>query len=1100
MQDRTEAKKKVTDALAKRRAPSLKTAPTLEQEVLKGPINDVPIADDGVVSAPTEAASGNHYGEAIDRQGGWGLSEETRNALGANDGPTGGYLEEVARPVRNLIPNIADLGFRGLQAVGAGIEGTALYGDDLIDATGLNDAQKEYTGNDFHPGRGVLALGEAFPLGGVEAGMTPVPRLGAQEKKIVEGFIRAGDEESAVKAMEDFTGVPRTEESVNGVRAGIEAVKADPKTQLSFPEPEAPTTPIPDVVPPVAEVVEPSKYVGSINVDNLGLDDVGRDNLRVVNEALPIEKTRIPLEDTAARANEVTPESYLADESFKGLDGKIAGGKNLLRQSIDEMSAAARDHGAGSPELAESLQKVLGLAPKHSENAGELGRGLNALNRPKVNKFGDVDQADEAANDIAKMAANPETADKLVELVNTHADSPDAINKIRKDASKPGFRDYVFSARYNMMLSGLMTHAKNILGTATNGLLDYATHAAAAPIGKVRNALFDGPVGVTGKELSHRAIGGMVGARRGLTTMAEAYRTGRPLDGVGRNDMVRRDAMKWEIPVKAMAAEDEFFRNVSHQSEMYGQAVRTAVDEGLTGDLLRNRIEELIDDPTDDMIKAAGKYSKRMRFQDDPGFIGSALERMRAHQPSDSPLTKGMKDSMTVVMPFVRTPDSIFRTALRYSPVGFLEGVNYHGLKAGGVERDLALARIAMGSSLSAYVASKVLDGAITGDGPRDYKERQAKELSGWKPNSFRNSDGTYTSYEGLDPITIPVGTIATLVERRGEGSNGKKDVGDYATQSAVAAANMAEQLVDKTYIQSLAGFLDTVEGGQETTRTGQINNGIANVAASFAIPAIVRQANTAFFDDKRRDTRGDDTLGDRIVGRIKSGIPGLSDDLPEQLDALGRPITKASSEATPLAKEITRLSGNGKTPLDAVPRTVNTVDYPMGRLNAIEHHNYQLATGLYFQSLMKDEMAKPEWKDMDDDERRELMKDVGSDARRFAREEVFSAPEGVKEADKPDTAGTDGESFTFGIPTSGLRSSADNKRVGGVTNSGHLDGDAMDFVPANGVSWKKLYAEAKRFFGPNAKVIHELPGYRNGAYHKEHVHVTSPGLDAPQF
>ena len=67
---------------------------------------------------------------------------------------------------------------------------------------------------------------------------------------------------------------------------------------------------------------------------------------------------------------------------------------------------------------------------------------------------------------------------------------------------------------------------------------------------------------------------------------------------------------------------------------------------------------------------------------------------------------------------------------------------------------------------------------------------------------------------------------------------------------------------------------------------------------------------------------------------------------------------------------------------------------------------------------------------------------------------------------------------------TSGRRTVKGNRAVGGVPGSAHLRGDAVDFVPAQGQSMPELAVEARRFFGPYAKIINE----------GDHVHVDQRG------
>jgi hypothetical protein len=821
------------------------------------------------------------------------------------------------------------------------------------------------------------------------------------------------------------------------------------------------------------------------------------------------EKTVRSREETTAAGEELglTPENFPAEGRIGDVSAIAARGAQIVEDSGNSVLRAYDEFGPGSNEYIEALVGFERSADAHSKNSSELGRGLNVLNR---------NTSPASIQQIIDIANDPVKGDKLAKLIEKYRDDPDALAKIGRDLRDPTMRDRIFSVRYNMMLSGPKTHFYNVVGTAGNLLVDIATHGMGYVLDTPRRMAGQTDV-ITGREVAARIHGLIAGARGALPNVRQAFREGRPLDGVSRDDMNRR-VEGWEVASKAMSAEDEFFRTAANNSAVYGLATRRAFQEGRTGEELDQRINELVElaslpqkvrdrlkleDKTADTIanEAAG-YAKRMRFQDDPSFIGQMIEGMRVRKKGDTPLTALGKDALTLILPFVRTPDSLARTAIRYSPIGVLEGQNIDDWKAGGARRRLAEARVIMGTGVVATIATSVLDGEITGEGPRNYKERQTLEESGdWQPNSIKVGD-TWYSYEGMEPLSLLLSGVATSMERWDEGSTE-----GYLDQAGQQVFNAAEVLTNQTWAEGISDLFDAMTA-PEAQRGAAMDNFFANIASSFVVPAALRQVNQAYVDPVVRDTRGDDSLSDRVVNRTIAGIPGLSDDLPAQHDALGREITRGdafgpdiiSRAVTPghapeaVSTEMRRLMDvTGKPLLERVDKSLNTNDFPLGRLTATEQQNYQAVTGLYFSAVMEEALQSPEYQAMTDEEKAEYVRDVATQSRKWAREDVFLAEESEEEpAEEPGGDGTEGEyeEFTAGLPTSGRRTEEGNRLVGGVENSAHLYGDGLDFVPAPGETWETLIKKAKAFFGPEAEVIFE----------GNHVHVELPGMDAPYY
>jgi hypothetical protein len=114
-----------------------------------------------------------NFNDAIDKQGGWGISEESRKLLGADDtnrpnDSVGNYLLNVKKPVQNLLANTGDLAYRGYQGLMGGLEaGASTVDQDLVNS-GAASLTDSLTGihNSFQPGSAVMNLMEALPDGG----------------------------------------------------------------------------------------------------------------------------------------------------------------------------------------------------------------------------------------------------------------------------------------------------------------------------------------------------------------------------------------------------------------------------------------------------------------------------------------------------------------------------------------------------------------------------------------------------------------------------------------------------------------------------------------------------------------------------------------------------------------------------------------------------------------------------------------------------------------------------------------------------------------------------------------------------------------------
>jgi hypothetical protein len=143
----------------------------------------------------------------------------------------------------------------------------------------------------------------------------------------------------------------------------------------------------------------------------------------------------------------------------------------------------------------------------------------------------------------------------------------------------------------------------------------------------------------------------------------------------------------------------------------------------------------------------------------------------------------------------------------------------------------------------------------------------------------------------------------------------------------------------------------------------------------------------------------------------MASGVPGLSEELPQRYDVYGRPMTRdfagpnmlsrAASKPVdddPTIKEIERLAATtDKVVFGAPKKSGIKVNGEERRLTAQEFQNYQAVSGAWAVSEVANAMADPEWSASSDEEKIAWIKEIVEQVRAATREYLFN-PDGDEE------------------------------------------------------------------------------------------------------
>lgn len=525
----------------------------------------------------------------------------------------------------------------------------------------------------------------------------------------------------------------------------------------------------------------------------------------------------------------------------------------------------------------------------------ETARALASWRIPAgsgADRFAEIENALRASGD-GDFRLSQEMAKRMAKL--SDAGMATEFDAIARGSVWARSRDAFLEVWVNGLLSGPQTHLVNMMSNTGVAFQQMYERAAAAQLARALG--HNGSVEV-GEAMS-QLFGMISGVKDGLRYAAKTLRTNQSGYGMGKIDLDMPHARAisseaWNVakdtplgrtvdvigvtatlPGRFLAAEDEFFKTIGYRMELNSLALRRATQELNAGtiqpDQFKARIAEIVENPPNDIRLDAIDQATYQTFTSAPGNITRRISGLVNAAPAIGRL----------IMPFIRTPGNILRYTFERTPLAPLMSHVRADIAAGGARRDIALARVATGSMLMAASADMAMNESITGKGPSDRAERQALERTGWQPYSLKVGD-RYYAYNRLDPIGSLLGLSADMVEILSNMED-NDDLSDAEVESAYAAVAMsaANNLMNKTY---MSGVSDLITAMSDPERYGRnyfqrfagsvVPTGVANVAR--AMDPYSLEANT-------------------MLERIRSRVPGLSQDLPLRRDLWGRPISYRS-------------------------------------------------------------------------------------------------------------------------------------------------------------------------------------------------------------
>jgi hypothetical protein len=649
----------------------------------------------------------------------------------------------------------------------------------------------------------------------------------------------------------------------------------------------------------------------------------------------------------------------------------IRGALNDSTKRVMEMAEAARrvDSTENQLKLTEAILRQQRIQQVVHGVTAEAGRSLRAFRQQAAEALADKNIA--RMQELMRHALNgkgEQDITNIAEMIRAlDLDDPTAVNTFLRNVNKPGMGDYLYEVWINSVLSGPITHLRNIFGNAAATMYSPIERLGAVPVESVAARLTGRQAERYWQEAPASMLGMAHGLPEGVRGAIDVLRQGFNASDVGRLE-IRRTAFTGKagrvirFPTNMLEAMDSFFHAVNYRSSLYGDAVRQARKEGHSDVALRNRIAELINEPTTQMVKHSSDEAERLLFRDDPGKMANWLMQGRNVVP-------GLK----YVLPFIKTPANLLKYGVKHSPLGLFDVPMWRRLAEGSPEASDEVARTVMGSMIGTSLVAMIATGQleITGAVPTDASERDRFYREGKLPFSVKIPGVGWTQYNQIPILDTTLTSVAAVVD-------GVKNGDDVTGIASNTAGIIAQSILDKSYLNGLADFFDAIADPARyaerfATRT---------ITGFVPYSAALRQTAQSV-DRTVRSPEG-------FEENLRAGIPGLTDTVPPRLDAFGNEAQRA--QPSPLQISPDRQSAVDAE-LERLGDEVGFVGNSIGgyKLNREEKAAYQRMAGQFTYLLMDRALARDEYQTLDDVQKQKLLDGLVDDARDPTRD-VLSA------------------------------------------------------------------------------------------------------------
>lgn len=612
--------------------------------------------------------------------------------------------------------------------------------------------------------------------------------------------------------------------------------------------------------------------------------------------------------------NLIESDILTAEKMARGTDEKsVATAAELLKYYNEQAESAT-----SSTVKDVFYQKAADLANEKARQLTDLGRSIQAASI--LGRLTPEGQVKFAAREIQKYNEAVGLKEKIPEL--TGQQTQYIINEMREiqgmaEGTERAMRfqklqnyinDLVPTPLFKKLttiwkaglLTGIKTSGTNIFANLSHLGSELIKDIPASMVDKV-TSLFTGKRTVT-PTLKGLLEGGKEGAKRGLNYIKTGFderNIGTKLDfsrvNFGKGKLARALQAYTDTVFRVMGAEDQPFYYASKLRSLYSQAKAEAINKGLKGEEAQKFIDDLIKNPTDEMIKNATFDAETATFQNRTklGDIAKGIQNLGG-------------GAGQIVVPFGRTPSAVAMQILNYSPVGIIKSIS-ENIGKGNFDQRLfsqSMGRALTGTAVLYLGSLLAKNDLLTGARPTGEKEQKLWELEGKQPNSIKIG-GKWRQVQVLGPIGNLL-LIGGIFQKEFDKS------GSPTEAIANSLASSAQSFSQQTFLTGVSNFVDAIS---DPARSAEY---VAGSTLSSIVPTIVADTARALDTKERRAST--------ILEKFQARIPGLREMLEPQVNVLGEekettsnpleimidPTRPIKSESTPVIAELRRLFDAG--------------------------------------------------------------------------------------------------------------------------------------------------------------------------------------------